>query len=402
MAGMKLRVDPDRWKRVAIVLIFGFAVGWLVVTLLPGRSLTEAGSAQPVGAERGDQSAARLDSRVVSAPPIGMMTPDAPRRANDAQLLATLEAAAQRFSQGLDRDTARAELKRLADMVDALDPIVGAQTLISFLESGRDAATGLDFRVGQGGELSEAPSLRVSAIDLLGRTGSPEAADYSMSVMDDTTASDEYAVALRNMAWGTSDGTEVGVRFSEMLDRDEWLEDPTAGFMEAFDVAVAVGGPQMVAELSLIVLGEADLADGERAVLNQPAFIALDRLMLRDPGAVATAFRDDPELLSWAPVQRASLLSRADVSNPSQRDMLGNYLSSTPITGEELAYFINIFPNVNGVDGNRLVTEGAEIRNVARIDTATLAVLREWVVDPRFSNVRPAIASIIGRLDKQP
>lgn len=402
MAGMKLRVDPDRWKRVAIVLIFGFAVGWLVVALLPGRSLTEAGSSQPVGAERGDQSAARLDSRVVSAPPIGMMTPDAPHRANDAQLLATLEAAAQRFSQGLDRDTARAELKRLADMVDALDPIVGAQTLISFLESGRDAATGLDFRVGQGGELSEAPSLRVSAIDLLGRTGSPEAADYSLSVMDDTTAADEYAVALRNMAWGTSDGTEVGVRFSEMLDRDGWLEDPTAGFMEAFDVAVAVGGPQMVAELSLIVLGEADLADGERAVLNQPAFIALDRLMLRDPGAVATAFRDDPDLLSWAPVQRASLLSRADVSDPSQRDMLGNYLGSTPITGEELAYFINIFPNVNGVDGNRLVTEGAEIRNVARIDTATLAVLREWVVDPRFSNVRPAIASIIGRLDKQP
>jgi len=318
----------------------------------------------------------------------------------DAILVARFDAAVVQLARGIDRQDARALLADLADSVAAADSIIAAQSLIAFLETGRDAVTGLGFQVAEGGTLSEAPSLRVATLDFLGRTGAPQAADYAIEVMDATAVADEYSVALRNLAWGVEDTSEVGSRFSDMLDRDAWLSEPTAGFMEAFDVAVAVGGPQMVRELSQVVLGESEIPTRETPLLNQPAFIALDRLVMRDPDAVVEAFRSDPELLAWAPTQRASLLSRLDVRNKDQRTLLENYLLSPNHGPDEMGYFENIFPNVNGIDGNRLVTESTEIRNVAEIDNATRAVLTEWQGDSRFAGVRPILETIAQRLNQ--
>jgi len=388
---------PGRAKVSRIALLIGLAVvlGWIAITAV--RVMRGASPQGEMGkAENPDHPPANsppTDSQESPKP----STPSSPADVDPA-LIAQFETAADAFSQGVSPEAARRKLKDLADAANAIDPTIAAASLIAFLDTGRDASTGLGFRVGDGGQLSDAPSLRVSALDLLGRTGSPNAVAYSTSVMDETPVADEYAVALRNFAWGTENLTEVGNRFSDMLDRDEWLSKPSAGFMEAFDVAVAAGGAAMVLDVANTVLGPQDIPPGETAELNRPAFIALDRLAMRDPAAVVAAFKADPELLSWAPNQRASVLSRADVTDPSQRQMLENYLLSTQHGDGEVAYFAEIFPNVNGIDGYRLVTIDAEIRNVQQIDSATMTALAEWQADPRFSGLRPTLESIRLRL----
>jgi hypothetical protein len=392
--------DSARWKRVLFLIAVGALVGWMFMFLIP----------EPDAAPEQIPKSAKDSSADASAPiqsgtganasdPVSIPPPPTNM---DAILIARFDAAAAQLARGIDRLDARALLADLADSVAAADSMIAAQSLIAFLETGRDAATGLGFQVAEGGTLSEAPSLRVAVLDFLGRTGAPQAADYAIEVMDATAVADEYSVALRNLAWGVEDTSEVGARFSDMLDRDAWLSEPTAGFMEAFDVAVAVGGPQMVRELSQVALGESEITTGETPRLNQPAFIALDRLMMRDPDAVVAAFRSDPELLSWAPTQRASLLSRLDVRDKDQRVLVENYLLSPNHGPDEMEYFKNIFPNVNGIDGNRMVTESTEIRNVAEIDNATRAVLTEWQGDTRFAGVRPILEAIAQRLNQNP
>ncbi len=392
--------DSVRWKRLLLLLAVGVLVGWIFTLFLPEPDA----AAKQVGQSTKDSP---TDVSPSIQPGIGASTSNpasitpSPTHV-DAILIARFEAAAAQFSRGIDRKDARALIADLADAVDAVDPTLAAQSLIAFLKTGRDAATGLGFRVAEGGTLSDAPSLRVATLDFLGRTGAPQAAEYAIEVMDATDVADEYSVALRNLAWGVEDNSEVGARFSDMLDRNDWLSEPTAGFMEAFDVAVAVGGPQMVRELSEVVLGESEIPTGDIPLLNQPAFIALDRLMMRDPDAVVAAFRGDPELLSWAPTQRASLLSRLDVRNKDQRILVENYLLSPSHRPGEMEYFQNIFPNVNGIDGYRMVTESAEIRNVSEIDDATRAVLVEWKSDTRFTSVRPILETITRRLNQNP
>jgi hypothetical protein len=122
--------------------------------------------------------------------------------------------------------------------------------------------------------------------------------------------------------------------------------------------------------------------------------------MTRDPDAVVQTFAEDPEFLSWAPDQRASVVSRADVRDAGQKSLLENYLTNTAHAPGELEYFANVFPNVNGLDGNRLVTESDEIRDIQAIDAATLETLRAWQTDPRFQKVRPTIQFISDRLSK--
>lgn len=308
-----------------------------------------------------------------------------PKTVKDSRLAAQLENVSEQFIGGtLSREAKKRALEELVKSVNDGDPNAAANTLTAFLDEGCDAATGLGFRVGVGGVLEESPSVRVAALDLLGRTGSPESRRYADRIMDSTQLADEYAVALRNLAWSGGDVTAARDRFTGMLDRNDWIAAPSGGLMEAFDVAVATGGSRMVREVGAVVMGEEEISAAGDAILNRPAFIALDRLMLRDPAAVIQTFKQDPDFLSWAPSQRASMDSRVDVRDPSQKSMLEDYLTKTTHANGEVECFANVYPNVNGFDGNRLVIDSDEIRNVTKIDTTTRETSRAWQKDPKF------------------
>lgn len=218
--------------------------------------------------------------------------------------------------------------------------------------------------------------------------------------MATTNSADEYALALRNLAWtNTSGGLDAELRghFAQMLGRMDWAGQPTDGFLEAFDVGVAV---RAVDALATRITQPAAGEPGERQA--EAAFIALDRIMLSDPSTVVAAFRADPAFLSGAPTHRASLLSRLDVRQPEQSRLLREYLLRPDVGAEEMDYFIGIFPNGNRVVGHRLVTAdegGGSAANMALIDHAALGTLGSWVNDPAMAARRSAVQAMITRLE---
>src|SRR5205814_901547 len=120
----------------------------------------------------------------------------------------------------------------------------------------QDAPTQLKFGVGADGFLTEAPSLRTFLLDQLARVDPAAAAAYAEKILSAMTSADEWALALRSYAVGNA--TPQGRFFLEqkvqaMLLYEPWQKGPSAGFLEAFDVAVYLGGTHLMPALTTLV-----------------------------------------------------------------------------------------------------------------------------------------------------
>jgi hypothetical protein len=300
---------------------------------------------------------------------------------------------------GTPADEVRAALRRAKKVVHAASPDEAAGAIIELLESGLDAGTGLAFVVGPEGVMEESPTWRTALLDFLGQTDPTQFIAYSRVLMATTASSDEYALSLRNLGWGNVNGRfdgEIRDHFAAMLNRSAWYEQPTVGYLEAFDLAVESGA---VNELASVL--RAPGAEGELAV-SRAAFVALDRLMLRSPEMLVDKFLTDPGFLSSTPLHRASLLARLDVREPEQSELLSTYLQRGDHASGELEYFADLFPNGNCFTSHRLVTApeaSGSIADMTELDRATLEALREWSVKPEFAARRGELSAVIERLE---
>ena len=322
----------------------------------------------------------------------------------DAALLARFKAFYTRLLGGMSRDEALAALKDLKQRVHDLPPETAASTLIALLQSGEDASTGLAFVVGDEGVLDESPTYRVALLDLLGQTDPDATVAYSRTLLTETTRPDEYALGLRNLAWLNHDGElnrEIGSCFAAMLNRDEWRAHPTAGYLEAFDIAAALGGTSMVAELSSVLRLTTPQGEVIQSAVNRATFIALDRIMLREPDTIAGLYAGDPTFLDFAPNHRASLLARLDPTAPAQEQALRVYLLSLPPESRELTYFAKVFPNGNFFEGNRLASSWETASTTAtgpQRDQAVLNFVNTLLADKAYASVASPLQTIRTRL----
>lgn len=399
-----------KWPRLAlwflILLALGGGLFWLNRPSRDPGSSAAVTSAETQTAEQVASSSNPEPSRNEPSPGPGMQKTPAPEEHHepDAALLANFKAFHARLQAGMSRDDALAALKALKQQVHDLPPEIAAATLVALLNSGDDAETGLAFAVGNEGVLDEAPTFRTALLDLLGQTEPEAALNYSRNLLAETSRPDEYALSLRNLAWLNHENElngEIVTAFSNLLDREAWRAEPTDGFLEAFDVAVSVGGPQMLTELvSVLRLTTPDGTVSEPAV-NRAAFIALDRVMLNEPDMIAGIYATDPSFMDFAPNHRASILSRLDPGSPAQAQALRTYLLTTPADSPELGYFGRIFPNANFFEGNRLVTSWdtpAASRTRER-DSNALAFVNGLLADPAYSPAAPVLQKIRTRLE---
>jgi len=235
-------------------------------------------------------------------------------------------------------------------------------------------------------------------LDLLGQTDPALSAELSREVLRATDSADEYALALRNLAWINHDrrlDAELLAWFRGLLGRTQWMAEPSAGFLEAFDVAVDLGA---AAEMAGVL---ASTAPDPSSPVDRAAFIALDRIMITEPPEVLEPFSRNPAFLAASPMHRASLLSRLDVRDPRQQEALADYLLRFPHTAGELEYFSRVFPNGHRFVGHRLVTSPEPVPSIAEIeelDRATLALLEAWTSDPAFASRTADLRAMAERL----
>lgn len=369
---------PKRWRkswgRASIVM--GLVIAGFLLLMQSRDGVQPEASELP--AVQGAESARTMDARRVFLPDSFMKLLD-------------------RFKNGLAPAAAVAALGEMEGALRALPRDKAVTALLAFLDSGADAATGLDFKLGSGGILASAPTLRVWALDHLGRIDAVVAASYAARIYARHDSADEWAVALRNdwrVAAPAGRIEPVRARVLELLADEAWAKQPSVGFLEAFDVAVATMAWEAVPRL------EQWLGLSQPKALRAGAWIAFDRLTMEVPSDFLPTLVQRREWLASQPLVRAGLVARADLKVELERRAVETYLQRDDVSKREGARFLELLPNVSATVSHNLVTP-ARITSPAQAasrDQASLASVRDWRGQAQFSRWNDELAAAETRL----
>lgn len=321
-----------------------------------------------------------------------------PSSAVSGQLGERLRTGLAALRQGTDPAQVHELLAGLKSQILQMPPAEAAEALRAFLGAGEDAALGLGFVVGGGGWLTEAPTLRVFLLDLLGQVDPAAAAACARDVLASVKSSDEWAVALRNVARGEPDSagrTFLEERITVLLRHEPWQREASVGYLEAFDVAVFLGGTNLVPVLSDLLRLQ------DNPAVAHASYLALDRLVIQDAATTLEALQAAPELMRGREATRANYFARADVRDPRQHQVLESYLLDPQMGADELGRFAGLYANANYMVSQNLLTPSLtpDGTSLGARDAASLQVLEQWAADPRFAARRPALDRIRHRLE---
>jgi len=367
-----------------VLLIAGAGILWLIsmiITALP-----------PVGANTANEPTPEpLPAKNIQTDPNRKVGPPPEKAAvieHGHKLLSLLQQKAQP-AKVLNQLTA------LKSAVHKADPTKAATDLILLLEAGNNAPTGLEFDVAPEGVMAATSSYRSALLDLLGQTDPELSGQYSLKILEETGSQEEYALGMRNLGWVNIDGRfdkALTEAFRQMLRQPEWASDPEPAFLEAFDVATHLQLGEDMAQ----IISKPD----SNNLIRRAAFVALDRMMLVEPTKLGKQLIDSTSPLSRLGLPRASLMSRLDLREVEQQQLLLDYLSQ-PVTAEELEYFAELFPNANTFNSHRLITgwEGNQDMNTIHTrDSVSLEVLTQWHKEESLSSISGYLEQIIHKL----
>lgn len=298
---------------------------------------------------------------------------------------------------GASAEEARRILQEVRAFLKRLPPGEAVAAARAFLDSAADAGTPLEFSITTEGLLKEAPSLRVWLLDCLGEIDRAAAADYARGILGQPRSPDEWAISLRDYALARQtpeDAAFLEAKLREMLAQPAWKQKPSAGFLEAFDTIVYLNGKSFTPDLAQLV------SDKENRAVGRAAFLTLDRLVLRDPAPVLEQLAANPQLLAGREQTRANFFARADVREPQQRAVLERYLLDPARTAQEMETFAGLYPSGNFMVSNNLLTKiSTPVQGeIAAHDREALAIVGQWIADPRFAGRKAQLEKIRGRL----
>jgi len=303
-----------------------------------------------------------------------------------------LERATREPNEKLDVASLRAELL-------SVPKIEASAAIVEFLRSGRDQSTGLEFEIGPGGEMKSWPTLRTMLLDLLESIDPVAAAAISREILGKPTTADEWAIALRNLGRGERNPENDAFLVSrtvDLINRAEWQEAPSVGYLNAFDVLVHLGATAETPLLSSLVQRK------ERKDLAHAAFLTMDRLVQRQPADMLARLSGDSALQQVRPEMTAQQFARADLRDPQQRDLVKSWLLEPSRTSSEIQSFVAVFPNQNRFVSHNLLTDEITVSGAELVvhDREALQVLQSWNADPAFEPVREHLQLMTERLQK--
>jgi hypothetical protein len=288
-----------------------------------------------------------------------------------------------------------ADLAALRSLLFA-DPAAGISAIRNFLASHEDAAINQTLTVGPGGTLTGAPTLRLFLLDILGQlaslTRSGDAAIISRQILANKDAPDEWALALRNIAWGEPDSRPfLAEKMREMLSYEPWRATPTAGLLQAFDVAVYSGDPQFITTFS-------ELAQSGQPAVERAAIVALDRLAETSTLAVLNYLNAHPNEIANLPLVRADYFAKADLTNPEQRAAVEHYLSRGDVTETEKTKFLHALPAPGTFVSDSLLSTSVRPGDGSARYAGIAAATTAWLQANRFPSLRGHILWLMQRV----
>ena len=288
------------------------------------------------------------------------------------------------------------ELDWLRQQLLAADPAEAMAAITAFLATGQDARTGEIFELTKGGELGGAPTMRVLLLDVLGRicrdTGSKDAEVFSRALLERKTSADEWAVALRNIAWSSpGDRSYLAEKMRDMLGYQPWRQRPAAGFLEAFDIIVFTRDVTFVSDLGT-------LAGSEDEAVKRAAAVALDRFSDMAPLDVMTYLNEHPAEFADRPFLRADYYSKADLSQAAQRVAVEAYLGRPDVSLAEKDKLLSVFASPGSFVGDSLVTQPPPDEGSPQRVAGLQKAVNEWLKVNRFPSLSGSIGNLRGKL----
>jgi hypothetical protein len=346
---------------------------------------------------RGGKPPVRQNETLV--PQTEVSPPTAKVQEQAGPLASRLEQTLGALRSGADANKGRLELAELRKVLATGGTNSASAAIRKFLDSKSDAGTGRAFKVGGHGFLDEAPTLRTFLLDQLGQLDPAAAAAYARVILNSSESPDEWAVALRSLALGdnSADGRALlAQKTAELLRREEWQREPSAGYLEAFDAAVYLGGTNLVPALGDLVRKR------DNQAVAHAAYLALDRLVINDPANLLRALETDPATMQGRELTRANYFARADVRDANQRQVLETYLLDPRIGPTELAQFAGLYPSANFMVSPNLLTPAPapDPAGLRARDAESLRLVQEWLADPRFAALRPQLEKVKERLEE--
>ncbi len=288
------------------------------------------------------------------------------------------------------------DLAALRQKLLGANPQQAIAAIVEFLRSGRDAGTGQELQIGEGGALEGAPTLRLVLMDLLGqlskKTGSTAAAAVARGVLETKTSADEWALSLRNVGWQEPGARPyLAAKMREMLAEPAWTAKPSAGLLEAFDVIVFSSDPSFIPAL-------AEMTRSPLTELQRAALVALDKLSEKSPLPVMNFLNANPGELADKPMLRADYFAKADIGQPQQQAALETYLTRADVSHDEKIKLLKALATPASFVSNSLLTNTPPPPDdVARARDLTKLFTR-WVDAKRFPELAGTIQQVLGRL----
>ncbi|MEI6351849.1 MAG: hypothetical protein WCP06_12180 [Verrucomicrobiota bacterium] len=374
---------------IAGLLILGF----FLVFHRPGASLSQTSSNQP--ADKKSQPPTPTSSFPGSVPAsLSSPSPENGFR-SESPALAAIESAIAALRKGTPEENA-ATLAKLQQELESLSSREAIAAVRKFLESGQDAATGLAFVVGSGGALDSAPTLRVFLLDELAALakagGDPQASlSVARQVLDTPTTPDEWAVAMRNVAWADKNSANfLNEKFKELVSNPDWAKNPSTGLLEAFDIPVFTHDTSAIPWLASVLPQQGNPE-------SRAAAVALDRMAEQAPLGVMAYLNANPSTLADKPMLRADYFTKADLTDPAQKAAVESYLARGDVTATEKSKVVEGLACPGSFVSDNLLTVSTPPDSDARLRALEKAAA-DW--QSRFPAVAAQLKTILSNIQQ--
>ena len=310
------------------------------------------------------------------------------------ELRRSLEAALAVLRDPNNPNKARA-LEALRAAIAAMDPKVAIAAIREFLKAGEDAKTGLRFQVGEGGVLTQAPSFRTFLMDQLGSLSqeakTADAAEVAKETLSATASADEWAVAMRNLAWADPAGSKpyLAQKVREMLANAAWQQNPSGGYLEAFDVAAYAGDASLTPALASLA--------ATPSPLRQAAQVALERLSATAPAQMSEYLNQNPTVLSDLPMLRADYMGNVDLADPAQDAQAQAYLARPDVSDAEKIKFLNRLAMPAAFVSDTLLTPPQAAIPLVEHAAVVNSAATSWLASGSFPTLTAPLQSLIQR-----
>ena len=215
-------------------------------------------------------------------------------------------------------------------------------------------------------------------------------------ILDGKDSPDEWAIALRNVAWGEPKSRGyLAAKTHDLLAYEPWTASPTAGMLEAFDVAVYSGDPTFIPQL-------ANLARNGNSAVQRAATLALDRLAQTSPLAVMNFLNANPDEIADRPFVRADYFAKANLADNAQREAVEHYLTRQDVGVPEKTKFLHALASPGSFVGDSLLSTAAKpTDDDARYDAIAMATTG-WLKSRLAPEVSGEIAWLFTRVTADP